>query len=242
MAEIIEKRIVNSYIECTMALGSASLYVPRGIFDRTWFIKKSDGTVMECRVKEFGHCLVQDGEKKERRCCVRYETPEGAFVNYSRYAGFYLYHSYDDAMRDRNRVKPFIHYEVEKIVERGNYDLVSVKGWFETMGFCCFKLVGTWNNLLEVYGFRYKNGRLTTEIIKSTMWVDKDGFHIEPIIPDGVYKTQEEAYASDMPKLVTFADVEDEVDGEQDEKDKRIAELEEIIRKAQEELNKVKGL
>lgn len=237
---MIEKRIVNSYIECTMALGSASLYIPRGIFDRTWFIKKSDGTVVECRIKEFGHCLVDDDGKKERRSYVRYQTPEGGFINYNKYGGFYLYESYEDAVRDRGRRKPYIHYECT-YTDRHLYDCVSVKGMFEEMGFKKFNFAGTWSNLLEVEGYKYKNGNLYTETIKSTMWVDKDGLHIEPIIPDGVFKTEEEAYASNMPKLVTFADVDDD-DEEQNEQDKRIAELEEIIRNAQNEINKINAL
>lgn len=240
MAEIIEKRMVNDYIECTMALGSASLYIPRGIFNRTWFMKKSDGTVMECRIKEFGHCLVNEDDKKpEKRNCVRYETPEGSFVHYAKYGRFYLYDSYDDAVRGRVSAEPCIYYDVD-YDKRIRYDIVSVIGMFKEMGFTKFEFTGTWNNLLKVRGYYYKNGNLYTALIQSTMWVDKDGLHIEPIIPKGVYKTAEDAYASNMPKLVTFADVDDEE--EQNEKDKRIAELEEIIRYAQNELNKINAL
>lgn len=239
MVEIIEKRMVHAYIQCTMALGSASLYIPRGIFERTWFMKLSDGTVMECLVKEFGHCLVNDDGKKECRSYVRYQTPYGCFINHNKYGGFYLYESYEDAVRDRRRRKPYIHYECE-YTDRHLYDYVSVKGMFEEMGFKKFRFAGTWNNLLEVEGYKYENGNLYTERIKSTMWVDRDGLHIEPIIPDGVFKTEAEAYASNMPKLVAFADVDD--DEEQNEKDRRIAELEEIIRKAQNELNKINAI
>lgn len=216
MAEIIEKRIVNDYIQCTMAIGSGGVYIPVGIYGRTWFMKKADDTVMECRVNEAGHCLVETEEgETERRCCVRYETPEGKFVNFSKYSsdGLWLYSSYEDAVRCKNGRKALIRYEVDH-TDKHLYEFVSVVGMLKEMGFEKFEFVGTWSNLLEVYGFTYENCHLRTHLIKSTMWVDKDGLHIEPIIPEGVFKTKEEAYASNKPKLVTFADADDKKGGD----------------------------
>lgn len=232
MKKIFEERAILtsklSYNRC--------LYVRKGLFDQCLYKKQYDGTVLECKILETGFCRIGDYvHSSHLRYYVKYKTPLGEEMYVEDdYTTLNIFRTFEDAVRNENRMICYISSTSRDTSDFWCYDLSEM---FDKEGFPkqCRRIV---RDQIWQECYSYSEGKLLVNRVQFQLWCDSKGMHMNTIIPDGFHKTQEEAYAANMPKLICF---ESEEDIEPTPEQKKIMELEEVIENAKRELNKIKS-